>query len=362
MQDSEDFRHIEIIRVFCVISMMWVHVAPGLKAESVVTVGTFFPVGFVLGDILGRASIAALSFVSGMLLVRTSARKSFAAVLTTKARSLLLPMVVWGVVYVAMAVAKEQLTGSPVNGLRGVFDTPLSLINAVAGLTEPTANVALSFIRDLFVTLLILRLCLPVIRRAPALALGAALVVTLFGLASPLVFREQILLFAMAGAVGAARQVSLGKLSEPAVWLPVVVLALAGYGLIAAFWAEPPAPARALLDIFKRLALVFLVIPAACRVGRLRIGPPLASLGQHMYLSYLLHIPLIGVLWVAWGRLIGGPMETSYLLFYLGAPLAAAAVGAGLGQFLAYAPGWMQIMLRGKVRKAKPQSAEPLAG
>ena len=59
----------------------------------------------------------------------------------------------------------------------------------------------------------------------------------------------------------------------------------------------------------------------------------------------------MGILWVAWTIFVGGPEETSYVLFFLLAPVAAVAAGMGFGALCDRAPGSVQILLRGKLRK-----------
>ena len=56
---------IEVVRVFCILSMMWVHASPGLGHPSVINEGVFALVGNLLGQKLGHISVTTLSFISG---------------------------------------------------------------------------------------------------------------------------------------------------------------------------------------------------------------------------------------------------------------------------------------------------------
>lgn len=346
-----DASHIEVLRVVCIISMIWVHVAPA--APSVINTGDWAMVGTLLADVLGRASVAALSFVSGFLLWKSARAKPFGAVVSSKARTLLLPMIVWGGIYTLMAVGKQMLTGESVAGLGSTFDGPLGFINALTGLAGPTSNYALFFIRDLFVSLLLLRLLSGVIDRAPLPLLAFVFVITIFHLSDPLIFRPSVLLFALMGCIWARRDQTLAAIAGLRFALPVIVLALLGYGLFA--WigtvvSLPPA-AREAQNVSLRIALSVFAITVAHGLSRQSFGPAIAGTGKHMYLIYLTHVPVISTLWVAWDRLVGGPMEPSYLVFYLVTPFVAAGLGIMAGQIIDTFPVWLQTPLRGKVKR-----------
>ena len=83
---------------------------------------------------------------------------------------------------------------------------------ALTGLSGPTANQSLFFLRDLFVAALIVHLLAPWLRRRPAPLLAAIALVAIFDAAAPVIFRPSILFFAAAGAVAAQRVAGLADL------------------------------------------------------------------------------------------------------------------------------------------------------
>ena len=79
-------------RVPCIFFMMSVHVNPGLHTASVISTGSFAGLGAIWVDLLGRASVAALSFISGYLLIRTASGRTLTTVARRRFQTLIIPM------------------------------------------------------------------------------------------------------------------------------------------------------------------------------------------------------------------------------------------------------------------------------
>lgn len=346
----EEKSQIEILRVFCITAMMWVHVSPGLSSPSIVASGDFRLVGLVLGDTLGRISVSVLSFISGYLLWKTAINQPFAALARRRFLSVALPMLVWSAIFILLAEAKQILTGIPSHTLDGLKPTLLSFLDAWSGLAGPTANLSLFFLRDLFAATLILRLAAPLVRRLPVTATLAVTLLTVMNWTAPVVFRPGILQFLVFGAVAARLGLTIATLSRPALALPL------GYGLsLAGFVSFIILPEQAAhLDqasaIMRRLGIGFLALTFSRSFLRLTPAPRLARLGRHSYLAYLIHVPFIGVLWSLWNRLIGTPDDASYLVFYLATPILAFFVARLFGRLIDGLPDTVQILARGKFR------------
>src|SRR5262245_14565639 len=85
---------IRICRVLCIFFMCYVHVNPGLDAFDVS--GALAQMKFVLGDVLGRASVPALSFIAGYLGVAALARRGICtSYIRERWRRLMIPMICW---------------------------------------------------------------------------------------------------------------------------------------------------------------------------------------------------------------------------------------------------------------------------
>lgn len=328
---ADERQQVKLVRVICIFLMMSVHVNPGMSNPSLVSSGSLYWLGEIWPGTLGRASVAALSVVSGYLLVRTT-RASVLGLAQIKVATLIVPMLVWDLIFGAMVYARSTLDPSePVPAF-------------TAGILEPTVNLSLWFLRDLFVSLLLVRIGLPVLLRAPALVFAGLVVVAVRDLAEPLVFRPSILLFVATGAF-------IGTRSTLSGWLTVeraaLALALLG-GAHVALRFLPAADALAASNLIWRAALVVAVLMLTQRLVGTGVGAFLAPWERRIFETYLLHGPLFGVLWFGWEAFVGGPMDASYLLFFALAPVAAMLAGVLFGAACDHLPPALQRALRGK--------------
>lgn len=362
IRDADETVQIRICRVLCIFFMMSVHVNPGLSSSSIISTGSLSWVGAVWGDFLGRASVAALSFISGYLLIRTAADRSLATVARQRFQSLIVPMLTWNLIFCLMQLGKAGLLGKPDESV--LLQPGSDLVAALTGLTGPTANLSLFFLRDLFVSALIVQLLRPVLAARPLPVLGAIALLTLFHLTEPLVFRPSIFLFVAAGAAYATRSRTLAGALTPRVVTVATGLILAGLAGVLLLGPLPPdaaglaAPRAELVDLLRRALLVVLTLVASAALAGRRAAGWLVPLERRIFETYLLHVPLIGMLWVPWTILVGGPQDASYLLFFLLAPVVAIAGGFVLGAACDRAPVPVQKLLRGKVRYRR--GARPL--
>lgn len=355
----QDSRQIEYLRVFCILAMMWVHVSPGIATPSVVSDGQFAIVGLFLGDTLGRVSVSLLSFVSGYLFWVRARSLPFLTVAWRRFESILLPCLVWSAIYLILAASKMTLTGTVASALTRTNSSPMDALNAWAGITGPTANVSLFFIRDLFISTLILRILVPILDRAPYAVIALALLPGVLGdRLQPLIFRDSILQFVLLGAGIAHLGVSLAALSRPATALVMGSLfTLVGYAL--AEGAAGQGMAYAYLSLLlRRMGICLLVLSLSSTLLDAVEGSARPRLGRATFLAYLMHMPLIGILWVVWQHFVGTEMDASYLAFYLFTPLAALLAGYLLDFLLDGTPPTMQLALRGKVRTGRRRSPD----
>jgi len=141
---------IRIARVICILSMVSVHFWPG--ASRILAVDVWLPVhGFYLLaiDYMGRGSVPLLSTISGVLLTLSFFRNvSPSHLLMSKARSLLIPMIIWSAILMALYGLWGLLSGNPSRLPSDFMDWTNSLI----ALGAPPANAPLGFLRDLFIS------------------------------------------------------------------------------------------------------------------------------------------------------------------------------------------------------------------
>ncbi len=358
--DRTESARIDLIRIICILSMMWVHVSPGLSVPSVISGGSMDVIGRVLGNTLGRISVTTLSFVSGYLFWKTAAHRNMRDVVQRLSISICLPALAWSAVFILMALAKVRLLGLSSSSLPATSVGWMAAINAWAGLTGPTANLSLFFIRDLIVSTLIVRLAFPLFRRAPWLPVVMVLPIACVETLAPVLFRPSILVFVTLGAASARSGLTIVGLSLPRIALPAGFLLVISAHLMTANLTDLRFE-HLVHNLLNRAGLGFFILAAAHALMANADGRSYAFVSRHCFLAYLSHVPVIGVFWVIWQRVIGGAQDTSYVVFYLLMPPIIMALAVFCGRRLDHAPTRLQILLRGKIVAASGPDPGALA-
>ncbi|WP_347311688.1 acyltransferase family protein [Defluviimonas sp. SAOS-178_SWC] len=350
---QDEGRQIELLRVLCITSMMWVHVNPGLSTPTIVSTGEYQLIGTVFGNTLGRISVSLLSFISGYLIWASLRRDSFGSITLRRFRAVIVPILVWSAIFLALAYTKKAVTGDGAHAVAEVELRPWTLFVAWSGLTGPTANQSLFFLRDLFVSTLILRATVPLVERVPAIAALAALVLASNDALAPIVFRSSILQFMFFGAIAARLGYTIAGISRPLVALSLgYLMTVAGFAAI----TDPGIPQLQFLHLpllLRRAGIGFLLLAYSAAFLALFPRTNIAKLGRHAFLAYLMHVPTMGILWAAWVEVVGDGDQQSYVFFYLGAPVVVFMLASWLGRALDRAPPAVQLLLRGKVGSPK---------
>mgnify|MGYP005860015789 CR=1 FL=1 len=336
---------IRIARVLCIVFMMSVHVNPGPGQPSAITTGAFAMLGDVWINLFGRASVAALSFISGYLLIRTASAMTLSAYARRRFSSLIVPMLVWNLVFAAMLVVKVRVVGLASGN--DLLDGSGGLLAALTGLTGPTANLSLFFLRDLFVAAVLVQALRGPILRFWRMALVLVAIVTLFDLAEPVIFRPSILLFVVAGAIWAGRAARLPARPDWR-WILAEGLVVAGIVVLRASGLDATGPGREAVDVLRRVLLTGAVLALTAWLAATGAGLRIARLERRIFETYLLHVPLISTLWVGWTLLVGPAEAPSYVVFFLAAPFVALIAGQVFGGFADRLPAPVQRLIRGR--------------
>jgi len=185
---------IRVARVLALFFMSYTHIRPG---AAVLMADAFDGVQDVIESLLfnglGRGAVPLLSIVSGVLAYHGAKRKTFAAFIGDKARTLIVPMIFWNVVMLVIVFAFFLATG----GAKLLPVGWLAHLNAVFALTDQPINTPLAFLRDIFVCAALTPLIVRALDHAPlaGLALIAGVMALLYGADSILVLRPQIFVF-----------------------------------------------------------------------------------------------------------------------------------------------------------------------
>ena len=328
--------------------MMSVHL-PIKPAGTFIWPGDLDYLKFIWVDWLGRASVASLSFVSGILLRRSLQRSTMARLSLRKAQTLYLPMVVWNIVFIIFAVFKDTVSGTAFSlAVAERIGNPLA---AVLGVTGPTANLSLFFLRDLFVASVILMLTAPLIARFQVLAVVVVFVGAVGDAFEPILFRPNILLFALAGFIFDARGLRLTVLLRPAAQFGFVALGLVLI-LLATLLADLGGQWRGveLNNIGKRVLLVAALMAVCALIARGRFGDWCLRWAPAMFLVYLLHAPLGNALWTGLILVFGEQGQILILVNFFMMPLIALAAGFFLFRLLENWHSIFKVLLSGKER------------
>lgn len=272
------------------------------------------------------------------------------------ALTIYLPTLAWSGVYILLTLAKTRFFGlesaSPDVTSGSLWDG----LNAWAGLTGPTANLSLFFIRDLIVSTLILYVCFPLLNRAPWLVVLIVLPLALFDSLGPILFRPQILIFVTLGAASARAGLTIPQLSAPRIAFPCGFVLVVSANLLARHFPDVRHH-DVTHDLLGRAGLGFFILAVTQALLIAMKGWAYTHISRHCFLAYLFHVPVIGVLWVVWQRMVGGPQDPSYIVFYLTMPPTIMLLALTFGRALDLAPNGLQILLRGKtVAAARPDT------
>jgi hypothetical protein len=186
---------ITVARVVCISLMIFVHVWPG--ATQILDAPTDPVIHFVyllIIDEFARSSVPLLSIVSGVLLIRTfQKRPQYLSMIRSKARTLLVPMIIWSSIAVALRTGYGLAMADP----EALSGTALDWANKLFAVTAEPANLPLAFLRDLFVCCVMTMASLFITRqnRAILLVILALWAIVETGMAGILVLRPQIAVF-----------------------------------------------------------------------------------------------------------------------------------------------------------------------
>lgn len=353
MTDPTERHHIisdriRTIRVLAILLVTVVHLQPALSeidgAPALVEMTRF-----VVINIFGYAAVPILSIISGWLLVDTFAGKaSYGVYVRGRFLTLYLPLVTWSCI-LALLLTLFHLAGLQTSLFRRLVEMPIH--DALFALSDRPVNYPLYFLRDIFVLSLFAPVLLWLGRRAPFVLLGAALLMFIGNVGSPVLLRPLTLLFFAVGIVLGTTRCDLLALdryrghillSSLAFWAGMLVY------LLYVREADDLYDRVKYLDLVNRtlVALVFWIIadPMLRWVGRDRI----VQMERRIYLVFLSHVVVIAVVGGAFGVVFGGYDTYAYLLLFAATPLYCYLAASAVFDLVRRLPSPLQIIVMGK--------------
>jgi hypothetical protein len=277
--------------------MMFVHVWPGAsKILATEVPGALHLFYFIIIREFGQASVPLLSIVSGYLFLRSSRTTRPADLVLNKARTLLVPMVVWSTILLAMYIVKESVVGND-----QFFNvSAITWINRILAISDPPINLPLAFLRDIFVCCMIALACRTIGETRPEI--GALLLASIgFGeywFDGLLLLRPQILLFFSLGYCIAVFQIKSVILPWGIVGTAILLDVAIQGGVLADIEAG-----NGMVQLFHRLAMAMLIWRVVVAITR-SDGPFYRALERQektIFLVFCSHMLTVSVLAAGFG-------------------------------------------------------------
>jgi succinoglycan biosynthesis protein ExoH len=285
---------------------------------------------------LTRTAVPSLSVFSGLLFA--SAPATVVQILRQKARSLVLPFLVWNTMPVLVIFLYLWAFVPDQFALYSNYD----LINQLTAFHDAPTNSPLYFLRDLVVVFLLAVLIRPLLAHPLflAAAIGVAALNYLMDLDNRIFIRDTIPLFFLLGmalhSLLPRIPAWVAPLSAGAFFLCVIVWASTQLS-----WAEP-----SLFELVTMLAAALAILSYAVH---LRPAARLARLGRSTsFVTFLAHWWPLSILYLLWQRLDGAFPD---LVFEIGAPIVVLVLTTTIAP---YVPAWAS---GGRTRPFRP--AEP---
>lgn len=289
------------------------------------------------------SAVPLLSAISGWLFFgfRGDAGRALARRIGKRMRSLLLPLVLWNLLTLALAVLVQQLAPTSGFALQFGFQAaaagPMDWVNAVLGLTALPIAFQFWFVRDLFVTVLCAPLLLVLLRHAPlmgALALG---VVWASGGTLGIFLRTDVLFFFYLGALAREREVDVRLGAGVTLLLVLAYTGAVALRALAPLWVDLADPAQeAWLEVATRLMrpLGVLACWGLClQLAGSSAGLPLARLGGFAFFLHAAHYPVIALVKDVLWRVTPGA-DDAWLLAHYGVSVSCTIGVVWLGAWL----------------------------
>lgn len=362
--DANVSSRINLMRILLIAGIVFVHIPyDPPRSPYLGTYGVVDWIRVYLGDSLFRIGVPCLSAISGYLLFRRGLTGfNYAKVMRTKAKTVLLPFLLWNLTFLLLVLIGQKL-GMGQGYLPDVAGaTPRELASHALALEAWPVNLPLYFLRDLLLCLALSPLIGHLVMRYPRVTLLLFLAYAVLPVPNGLFLKKSILFGFSLGAYVALHQVDVKRLDAHA--RPVVlVVGLASLLLAAGLYATGPEFPQ-WIDVLRGLVAISGIFGAWALSSLLILTRLGARLGTGSGLSFWIfcaHYPLLVALWMVWNR----AGDASYPLFYFVAPvLTIAALVASHAVVKQLAPGLLAVLTGNRVDSArnKPLGASAGAG
>lgn len=326
---------IRIARVVCITGVIYVHAWTGLSGHELeLARGTGQEtLRWVLMEVFGRSAVPLLGMISGWLVAGSSRTRRWTAFVSGKARSILLPMVLWNLLALLLVSGSAWLLSLPAP----VPHSAAWTIDEIFVLTRsPDIDVQMPFLRDLFVCMV----AAPLLLRAPASVLVLlpllAAAAQVSGLGAPIILRPAIVVFFIAGILVRRHAVAdkVAALPFALAIVPFIVLMPVQLHFSLAPTGSGQASLRAVADLFVRFAAAIAYWRIAWSLAASRARDRFLSLEPYAFFAFCCHLILLWLGGPLLGSVFGKMGSPLYPLYLLAQPVLVMGTAIALAHLL----------------------------
>ena len=342
---------IRLARILCILLLVYAHAQPYAAVDPADPGSLLSPMGAIayVRQLLGHTGVPLLSLISGYLLARTLSARPWIAEFSNKFFSLIVPLVLWNLIYIAKEYAESSFITFP-----ALQEWP----DAVLAITTYPAMMPLYFLRDAFVCFLISPALMYLARKVPGLTVAALLLNALLNIDDVMFINSAIPLFYFAGCVLMVRRVPIPTYpAHPIPRGPVWAAGLAMVVLSAAPFFRPQewgisdaqSVPYAAVDIALRAAGCVVFWAVASKLLHSRAGDVLLRFEPMAFFIFCAHGMAAGLWWMALGRLGYADITPVSLGYFALSPLLALAVCvAAVWSIRRVAPRVLSLLMGGR--------------
>ncbi|WP_420935769.1 acyltransferase family protein [Alteromonas sp. A081] len=296
--------------------MTFVHINPGTSTWSTRTDVNGYSVMIFFIDVLGRASVPALSVISGFLLVHSARKNSkWPSHIKSKFKKLVVPLICWNIIIVVFSLMVFYITSVKTSQMRDLVSEPLTILRCIdllTGINYNSITEPLNFLRDIFVCSIVSPLLIYFCRRNKEAFVVLVWLICLNYDIKPLIMRDSILMFFSIGIALATSGSSLFKLDENK--LNILLASL--ISVLFSFYIMESITIQLLTEIVFRLIIALLFIVSSFYIASIFSLNNSRKIGQYSFPLYLSHSILFSVQWGIWQTLFEKEVSDNYIIFF----------------------------------------------
>lgn len=306
---------------------------------------------WIVVEVLSRSSVPLLSVISGWLVAASINRRSYAAFISGKMKSLLAPMAAWNLITVFL-IGLVVLLADYHAGFEPVGLPLFNQIIHLLGVGE--LNYQNAFLRDVFICMLMAPWVLRLPDYALWLLIGGAAIWSIAEWQLYILLRPQILLFFLIGII--AERNDLDSAVRSFAFLPMMLvfaLAVGAKAVLAIFSADYPLfhpYLAAVLDNGLRLIAAVVFWRAALRLAQGNYAPMLLKIEPYMFMMFCSHVLIIRGFSPFAAKLFGRFGDPLWPVYFILQPLFVLAVVYVIAEALKFfTPSIAQLLSGGRL-------------